>query len=81
MRRSGGETQKQAKRRKKFKLGGQKGHERKLREPLPPEPVDETVDYEIDYEIEDDEVDRLKRTLTGQFDTIQQIERGWRRLH
>ena len=27
---------KQAKRRKKAKRGGQKGHERKLREPLPP---------------------------------------------
>jgi hypothetical protein len=61
---------KQAKRRKKAKRGGQKGHERKLREPLPPERVDVTIDYEI----EDDEVERLKLTLTGEFETIQQIE-------
>ncbi len=38
--------------------------------PLPPERVDETINYEI----EDDEVERLKLTLTGQFETIQQIE-------
>ena len=61
---------KQAKRRRKAKRGGQKGHERKLREPLPPERIDKTIDYEI----EDDEVDRLKLTLTGEFDTIQHIE-------
>jgi len=61
---------KQAKRRKKAKRGGQKGHERKLREPLPPERVDVTIDYEID----DDEVERLKLTLTGEFETIQHIE-------
>ena len=61
---------KQAKGRKKSKRGGQKGHERKLRELLPPERVDETIDYEID----DDEVERLKLTPTGQFETIQQIE-------
>jgi len=47
-----------------------KGHERKLREPLLPEGVDATIDYEI----EDDEVQRLKLTLTGEFETIQQIE-------
>lgn|GEM_PF-4983321 len=61
---------KQAKRRKKAKRGGQKGHDRKLREPLPPERVDETTDYEID----DDEIQRWKPTPTGEFDTIQQIE-------
>ena len=61
---------KQAKRRKKAKRGGQKGHERKLREPLPLERVDEIIDYEID----DDEVERLKLTLTGEFETIQHIE-------
>jgi transposase len=61
---------KQAKRRKKAKRGGQKGHERKLRKPLPPERVDVTIDYAID----DDEVERLKLTLTGEFDTIQHIE-------
>ncbi len=63
-------TKKQAKRRKKSKRGGQKGHPQKLREPLPPERVDKTIDYEI----EDDEVERLKLTLTGEFETIQQIE-------
>ena len=61
---------KQAKRRKKATRGGQKGHERKLRKPLPPERVDVTIDYAI----EDDEVERLKLTLTGEFDTIQHIE-------
>ena len=61
---------KQAKRRKKAKRGGQKGHERKLRKPLPPERVDVTIDYEIDA----DEVERLKLTLTGEFETIQHIE-------
>ena len=61
---------KQAKRRKKSKRGGQKGHERKLREPLPPERVDVTIDYAID----DEEVERLKLTLTGEFETIQHIE-------
>ena len=34
-------------RRKKAKRGGQKGHQRKLREPLPPERVNETITYEI----------------------------------
>ena len=38
---------KQADRRKKAKRGGQKGHPRKLREPLPPERVDEEILYEI----------------------------------
>ena len=61
---------KRAKRRKKAKQGGQKGHERKLREPLSPE----RVDVVIDYEIEEGEVERLNLTLTGEFETIQQIE-------
>ncbi len=61
---------KQAKRRKKAQRGGQKGHDRKLREPLPPERVDKTIDYEIN----DDEVERLKLTLTGEYETIQHIE-------
>jgi transposase len=36
--------QKKPGRRKKPKRGGQPGHERQLREPLPPERVDETID-------------------------------------
>ncbi len=55
---------------RKKKAGGQPGHERKLREPLPPDRVDETIDFEID----DEEIDRLELTPTDQFDTIQQIE-------
>ena len=35
-------------RRKKTQRGGQKGHERNLRKPLPPERVDKTTLYEID---------------------------------
>ena len=42
----------------------------KLREPLPPERVDETIDYEID----DGEVRRLGLTATGDFDIIQHVE-------
>jgi len=61
---------KQAKRRKKAKRGEQKGHDRKLREPLPPERVEETIDYEI----EEAEVERLQLTPTGEFETIQHIE-------
>jgi transposase len=55
---------------RKRKIGGQPGHRRNLREPLPPERVDESFDYEIDPE----EVLRLQLTPTGEFDTIQQIE-------
>jgi len=55
---------------KKPRRGGQPGHQQQLREPLPPERVDETIDYEID----DDEVQRLKLVLTGDFDVIQHIE-------
>lgn len=55
---------------KKRKKGAQAGHDRKLREPLPPERVDETIDYEID----DGEARRLGLTPTGDFDIIQHIE-------
>jgi transposase len=57
-------------RRKKPRQGGQPGHKQQLREPLPPERVDETIDYEIDGV----EVRRLGLTLTGDFDVIQHIE-------
>lgn len=57
-------------RRKKPRRGGQPGHQQQLRKPLPPERVDETIDYAID----DDEVQRLGLTPTGDFETIQHIE-------
>lgn len=57
-------------RRKKPRRGGQPGHERHLREPLPPERVDETIDYEID----DHDMKRLGLTPTGDFEVIQHIE-------
>ncbi len=57
-------------RRKKAKQGGQKGHQRKLREPLPPERVDE----EVTYEINDDQVREFKLTPTNQFEIIQHVE-------
>ena len=57
-------------RRKKPKRGGQPGHERQLREPLPPERVDETIDYVMD----DHEIERLGLVPTGDFDIIQHIE-------
>ena len=56
--------------RKKTNQGGQPGHPRRLRELLPPERVDETVDYQID----DDQVQQLGLTPTGDFDIIQHIE-------
>lgn len=56
--------------RKKPKRGGQPGHERQLREPLPPERVDETIGYVIP----DEEIERLSLTPTGEFEIIQQIE-------
>lgn len=63
---------KQAKpgRRRKPRQGGQPGHERHLREPLPPERVDEVFEWEIAA----DEVRRLGLTATGEFDVIQHIE-------
>ena len=50
--------------------GGQPGHERQLRQLLPPDRVDEIIEYGID----DDEVSRLGLTPTGNFDVIQHIE-------
>jgi hypothetical protein len=57
-------------RRKKPRRGGQPGHQRQLREPLPPDRIDETVEYEID----DGEVERLGLTPTGDFEVVQHIE-------
>jgi len=61
---------KKANRRKKAKRGGQQGHPRKLREPLPPERIDE----EITYEINDAEVRELELTPTGEFEIVQHVE-------
>lgn len=55
---------------KKPRKGGQPGHQRHLREPLPAERVDETIEYEIDQT----EQDRLGLTPTGEFESIQHIE-------
>ncbi len=55
---------------RKRKAGGQPGHERNLREALPPERVDEIIEYEI----ADSEIARLQLTPTDQFETIQHIE-------
>ena len=52
------------------KAGGQPGHQRKLREPLPPDRVTETIDHELDPS----EIDRLGLTPTDEYDCIQQIE-------
>lgn len=57
-------------RRKKPRRGGQQGHQRHLREPLPSARVDETIDYEID----DSTVKRLGLIPTGDFEVIQHIE-------
>ena len=56
--------------RRKPRKGGQPGHQRQLRQPLPPDRVNDIVEYEID----DDEVSRLGLTLTGNFDILQRIE-------
>ena len=56
--------------RKKRKRGGQTGHQRQLRELLPPNRIDETIDYEI----KDEEVLRLGLKPTGDFDVVQHIE-------
>jgi len=61
---------KKADRCKRSKRGGQKGHQRTLREPLPPERVDE----EITYEINADDVRELGLTATAEFETVQYIE-------
>ncbi len=57
-------------RQKKPRKGGQPGHEQQLRQPLPPERVDETITHEID----DAEVKRLGLTPTGEYETVQHIE-------
>jgi transposase len=57
-------------RRKKPRRGGQPGHQRQIREPLPPDRVDETIEYEID----DGEVERLGLTPTGDFEIVQHVE-------
>ena len=55
---------------KKRTIGGQPGRDRKLREPLPQERVDETIEYEIHGK----EVEQLGLIPTDQFDVIQTIE-------
>jgi hypothetical protein len=55
---------------KKTKRGGQEGHQKNVREPLPPDRVNETFVYEID----DAEVSELGLTLTDQFEIIQHVE-------
>ena len=62
--------QKKPGRRKRPRQGGQPGHERHLREPLPPERVDEACEYEIDDKV----VNGLGLTPTGDFEVIQHIE-------
>ena len=57
-------------RRGKPKRGGQPGHQQHLRANLPPERVDETFDHEIT----DEDVQRLGRTPTDEFETHQFIE-------
>ena len=61
---------KKADRRKKSKRGGQQGHKRQLREPLPADRVNETFVYELDA----DEVRDRGLTATGEFEIIQHIE-------
>jgi transposase len=56
--------------RKKRKRGGQPGHRRKLREPLPPERVDEAFMYEMS----DAEVRDRNLTPTDEFEIIQHVE-------
>jgi len=56
--------------RKKPRKGGQPGHQRQLRESLPPDRVDEFIEHEIDSS----EVERLGLTPTGDFDIFQHIE-------
>ena len=57
-------------RRKKAKRGGQPGHKRKLREPLPPERVDEQITYEMNV----NDVCQLGLTPTDDFEIVQHIE-------
>jgi hypothetical protein len=57
-------------RRKKRTRGAQPGHQQHLREPLPPDRVDEIIEHEVD----DDDIKRLNLVPTGEFETIQHIE-------
>ena len=57
-------------RRKKPRRGGQPGHQRQLRELLPPDRVDETIEFELDAR----EAQRLGLTPTGDFEIVQHIE-------
>ncbi len=56
--------------RRKPRKGGQPGHQQQLREPLPPDRVDEIIEYEID----DNDIRRLGLVPTGDFESIQHIE-------
>ena len=56
---------KKSKRRKPRK-GGQPGPQQQLREPLPPDRVDEIIEYEID----DDDIMRLGLVPTGDFESV-----------
>ena len=56
--------------RKKSKRGGQPGHKRTLRAPLPPDRVDEAFVYEIP----DDEIRDRKLTPTDDFEILQHVE-------
>ena len=55
---------------KKRNRGGQPGHKQHLREPLPPERVDEVIEHDLD----DDEIDRLGLVPTGDYEVIQHVE-------
>ena len=57
-------------RRKKSKRGGQPGHQKQVREPLPPERVDE----QITYEINDADIRARELTPTDDFEIVQHIE-------
>ncbi len=57
-------------RRRKAKRGGQKGHAKQVREPLPPERVDEQITYEID----DADIRARELTPTDDFEIVQHIE-------
>ena len=56
--------------RKKSKQGGQEGHKRHLREPLPADRVDESFVYEIDTA----EIRDRGLTATDEFEIVQHIE-------
>ena len=56
--------------RRKPKIGGQPGRQRKLREPLPPDRINKTIIHELDAK----EISRLGVVPTDQFDSIQTVE-------